>query len=563
MKKWKEINISYKSKGTSDKFSIGKIIKVLLENRGLTTKKDIEKFLHSNLKEVTIESVRIDKKQVEKAVKRIKTAIKKNSKIIVFGDYDVDGICGSAIIWETLFNIHKNTTPYIPHRVDEGYGLSIKAVDNIIQKYPDTRLIITVDNGIVATEAIVYAQEKGIDVIVTDHHVGAHNFPPAYAVIHTIELCGAGVAWLFSKALDNKTPEMISNHLELAAIATITDLVPLFSANRAIVTAGIAELRRTCRVGLLELCKEAGIEKGKIGVYEIGHIIGPRINAMGRLFHGIDSLRLLCTKDTNKARIYAAKLGNTNKDRQSLTLESALHAKDTLINTIKNSKIAFVAHEEYNQGVIGLIASKLVEEYYRPAFAISIGETISKGSARSIAGVNVIEMIRSVSHTIVQAGGHPMAAGFTVETTKIEEFRLALESKAKEIITDDLLERTLLIDLVIPLNIINFELVKALQKFEPFGIGNPEPFFASRNVIIEDMGVVGKSERKHLKLLVSDNIEGRKKVFPAIAFGMGDKARELHIGDSIDIAFTINEDTWRGNNSIQLKIKDIKLDTKN
>jgi single-stranded-DNA-specific exonuclease len=551
MRKW---NIQYKSPLTDS----DDLIKILLKNRGLEEKADIANFLEPKLKDVTVDSVGLDPKHLKKAVKRVNDAITRDERIIVFGDYDVDGICGSTIMWETLYEDHKKTMPYIPHRMDEGYGLSVKAIDNILIKYPETKLIITVDNGVVAHDAVNYANTKKIDVIITDHHVGSTDFPDAYAVVHTTKLCGAGVAWLFTQQLGKKSPELVENHLELAAIATIADLVPLTDGNRTIVKEGLRCIQRTTRVGLLELYKDALVEKEKIGVYEIGHIICPRINAMGRLTSGMDSLRLLCAKNHLRAAELAKILSTTNRDRQSMTTESALHAIDHLSKSIKASRIAFVAHEDYNQGVIGLIASKLVEEYYKPSFAIAIGEKVSKGSARSISGVNIIEMIRSVGDTVMQAGGHPMAAGFTVETSRLEEFRLALVGKAKDLVTDDHLVRSLKIDLVISLSAITTKLYKAIQELAPFGIGNPEPLFVSIGVTVEDAMPVGR-EKKHLKLKVS----GDGKTFDAIAFGLGEMGSDLKVGSLIDIAFTIDENTWQGKTKLQLKVKDIKISNSN
>src|SRR3989344_1581473 len=337
MKKWKLL-YNHKSK-------VDEIVKILLKNRGLTNKKEIDRFLNPRLSGVTAKSVGINKNQLEKTIKRINKAIKKKEEVIVFGDYDVDGISGAAILWETLTEAGAKALPYIPHRLDEGYGLSKIGIDNLLLKNPKIKLIITVDNGIVASEAVEYANKKGIDIIITDHHVPSKNLPNAHAIFHTTKLCGAGVAWLLSQEILNSKFEILNKsqitnhesqtnqHLELVALATVADLVPLTEANRTLVKFGIEDLRKTKRLGLLALIKEAGIDKDLIDIFEIGHVIAPRLNAMGRLEYAMDSLRLLCTRDISRAKDLSHKLGSTNRRRQEMTIESFEHAKSRIQNS--------------------------------------------------------------------------------------------------------------------------------------------------------------------------------------------------------------------------------------
>ena len=539
------------------------LIKILLENRGIKTKKEIEEFLNPNLNNITINNLTIDSKQLRKAALRIKDAIKKKEKIVVFGDYDVDGICGTAIIWETLRlaslaqgKPYENVFPYIPHRIDEGYGLSIKGIQNVIDKYDNVKLIITVDNGIVANKAVDFANEQGIDVIITDHHVPSKKLPKAFAIVHTTKLCGTGVAWLLSQEIRNPKSEIRNDHLELVALATVADLVPLKGANRTLLKYGLEVLNKTRRPGLLELLKEAVLEKNSIGVYEIGHMIAPRLNAMGRLEYAMDSLRLICTTNPKRAEELARLLGSTNKERQELTLQSVLHAK-AYVNSRKSKlkNLLFIAHESYEQGVIGLVAGKLVEEFYRPAIVVSIGEKFSKASARSISGFNIIEFIREHSSFLVDAGGHPMAAGFTVETTKLLQLQKILEDRAELVLNKDLLIPRLKIDCEIPLSFVSIKLYESLQNLAPFGMGNPEPTFMSKGVIVEEIRAIG-AEGKHLKLVVSSQKSDVK--FSAIAFGMGEMFSKIKIGDKIDVVYIIDENEWNGEKRLQLKIKDIK-----
>src|SRR3989338_9221921 len=554
--KFKIQNLKFKIK---DNFQMKTLIEILLKNRGIKTRKEIQEFLNPKLENVAIENVGIDKKQLKKAISRIRLAIKNKEKIVIYGDYDVDGISGTAILWETLNSIGAKVMPYIPHRIEEGYGLSIGGIENCKLKIANCSLIITVDNGIVANKPVDYANKQGIDVIITDHHVSSKKLPDALAIVHTTMLCGTGVAWLLAQQLIINNEELkIKNegHLELVALATVADLVPLKGANRTLLKFGLEVIRKTKRIGLLELFKEAEIDQSKVEVYEIGHIIAPRLNATGRLDYAMDSLRLFCTKNKKRSEILAKEIGATNKERQLLTINTAQHAIESVKSKSELKKLLFVAHESYQQGVIGLVAGKLVEEFYLPAIVISKGKKYSKASARSVKGFDIIEFIRTAQEFLVDAGGHPMAAGFTIETIKLPLLQKALDDKAELMLNKDLLTRNLRIDSELPLSLININLYESLQKLAPFGMGNPEPTFISKNVIIEDMRPVGV-ESKHIKLYLGDRQSNVK--FGAIAFNMGDRINEFHIGDKINIVYTFEKDDWNGNERLQLKIKDLKI----
>lgn len=543
----------------SEKLEVGNIIDLLLKNRGLTSKKDIETFLHPSLETVTPKTVGIDAKQLTKALKRIQQAIEKQEQIVVFGDYDVDGITGSAILWETLHELGANAMPYIPHRQEEGYGLSTKGIQNAKVKSQNLKLIITVDNGIVANEAVAFANKEGIDVIVTDHHTVGEKLPDAYAIVHTTNLCGAGVAYLLSQELKTKSEKRKTHddtHLELAALGTVADLVPLVGANRAIVYEGLKKLQTTSRPGLIALYQQAGIQQEKIGVYDIGYIIGPRLNASGRIESAMDSLRLLCTQNMRRASELAGKLELTNRERQQLLREAAQHAIERIENEEWGmKKILIVGHESYAEGVIGLVAGKLVEAFYRPAIVLSLRGPVSKASVRSISGFNIIEFLRTHADHFVNVGGHPMAAGFTIETAKLATVQTLLEEAAQELVTKELLTRSLKIDCEIPLNLITDSLYQQIQQLAPFGMANPEPVFMSKQVKVENLRVMGK-EGAHLRLFLSQDDSA---MYEAVAFGMGALAKELKIGDKIDVAYVVDENTWNGQTKLQLKVKDIKV----
>ncbi len=535
--------------------TVDTIIKVLLANRGLEKKDDVENFLHPSLEDVTPKSVGIDATNLKKALKRINQAIEKKEQIVVFGDYDVDGITGSAILWETLHDLGAKCLPYIPSRTEEGYGLSLKGIENAQEKINEIKLIITVDNGIVAHEAVSFANKLGIDVIVTDHHTVGETKPDAHAIVHTTNLCGAGVAYLLSKELRKIHGGFDSSkdiHLELAALGTVADLVPLTGANRTLVMHGLEKLRTTDRIGLVALFTQSGIKQDTIGVYEIGYIIGPRLNAAGRIESAMDSLRLLCTKDKQRATLLSSQLELTNKERQFLLKEAADHAV-MQINSLDQAKhILIIGHETYKEGVIGLVAGRLVEAFYRPSIVLSIGETYSKGSARSVSGFNIIDFLRSHEEHFVNVGGHPMAAGFTIETAKFAQLQELLENNSLALLGEEILTRVLKIDMELSLDFLSEELYQKLQTLAPFGMANPEPVFASKGVSVENIRVLGK-EANHLKLIVSQN----GKSFEAIAFGMGEFAAELKVGDKVDIAYVLDENTWNGTTKLQLKVRDL------
>ncbi len=565
-KKWKTINQRLAS---SNQRSVDEILNILLENRGIKTKKQIDEFLNpADPYKLSPKDVGINSIQLKKAILRIQKAIKNRESIVVYADYDADGITAGAIVWETLYKMGAKIMPYIPHRVDEGYGLSQKGIDSIKKDF-NVNLIFTVDHGITGWEKIEYAKKLGIEVIVTDHHVKPKKLPDCL-IIHTTQLSGAGLAWFVVKELFNCfQPSAFSLQIKdellaLAAIGTIADMVPLIDANRSITKYGLAAVNKTQRVGLLELIKDAGLTRGAIDTYNVSHILAPRLNAMGRIVHALDALRLLCTTNRDKAFELAKKLGLTNKERQQLTEETVIHAREiyeglTLKGQTLAGKLIFISHEEFNQGVIGLVAGKLVEQYYRPAIVVTRGEIFSKASARSINGFNIIEAIRSCSELLVDAGGHPMAAGFTVETTKLKLLQEKLEIIADKELDAEKLTRVLKIDLEIPLNLVTEDLWQKIQQFAPFGMANFEPVFATKKVKVVDARLIGR-DAKHLKLKIQPSaISHQPSALDAIGFGLGEYYSKFKPGQLIDIAYSIDMNVWNGNRSLQLKLKDIHI----
>lgn len=537
------------------KCKVEDIVEAVLKNRGIKTAKEIKQFLNpTHPNDLTSNDVGISPVSLKKALARINKAIKNKESIVVYADYDADGVCAGAIMWEALHDVGAQVMPYIPHRVEEGYGLSTIGIDKVVEQYHPA-LIITVDHGITAHEKVAYAQKKEIDVIVTDHHVKPAKLPDC-TIVHTTKLCGAGIAWFVVKELLGKEKRKIADELlSLATIGTIADMVPLVGPNRSIVKFGLSELNNTSRTGLVALMQEAGILKGSVKPYVVSHILAPRLNAMGRLEHALDALRLLCTKQEAKAFLLAQRLGTTNKERQNLTETTVRHAIDIVVSfNLDRKKLLFIAQESYNQGVIGLVAGKLVEVYYRPTIVIAKGEIYSKASARSIVGFNIVEAIRSCSDILVDVGGHPMAAGFTVESKNLNILEKRLTEIAEKQLDETKLVRTLRVDAVLSLDTVTQELWQALQTLEPFGFGNHEPIFATRNLKIVDSRLVG-AEKKHIKLTVSDNII--KQPIDAIAFGFGQQIGSLKPGAICDLAYSIDVNSWNGRNRLQLKVKDL------
>lgn len=513
------------------------IIEQLLINRGLLNTQEKDRFFHPKISDFN-DDLQIS--GIEKANRRILLAIEKGEQIIVYGDYDVDGICASAIIYKGLTSIGAKVLPYIPHREKEGYGLSRMGLD--FARDSGASVVITVDNGIVAIDQAKFAKEIGLDLIITDHHVPLSKKPDAFAIVHSTKMCGAAVAWCLIRDLIKK--ELSEELLQFTAIATVCDLLPLIGLGRVFVFEGLKILRKTTNLGLLSLIHESGVSPENIGSFEIGYMIGPRLNAMGRLEHAIDSLRLLCTKDSVKANKLARLLCDTNTARQNMTMQAMEEAK-LLVD--ESQKIHVLASKDWSAGIIGLVAGRICEEYYRPAISISVGEEISKGSARSIEGINIVELIRKHSDLLIDIGGHPGAAGFSLFSKHVDIFKKRME-ESLIILPEN--ERILQIDMEVAGRQLTKKLVNELQTFEPFGLENRKPVFVTRKMQVSDLRTVGNG--KHLKFK-SDGID-------AIAFGKGGLSDQIKTGQMIDLAYNLELNIYNGSEKLQLKIKDIKID---
>jgi len=539
------------SKNINENPNVDDIVRVLLKNRKIKKKDESEFFNPTHPEKISIDQVGISKSELKKAIKRIEIARKNKEIVVVFGDYDADGVTATAILWEALYETKVKAMPFIPDRFKNGYGIKPETVREVYEKYPDLKLIITVDNGIVANKAISTANKLGVDVIITDHHQSSKKKPKAFAIVHTTEICGSAVSWFLAREWLKKNKKK-NPDIDLVALGTVADQMRLLGVNRSFVRHGLDVLRNTKRKGLLALYEQAALTPEKIDTYEINFVIAPRINAAGRLTHAMEALRLLCTRDWLKAVKLAQKLSKINSDRQSIVKNVLFSDNTTSID--QSDKIIIITGDEYHEGVIGIAASKLVDRYYRPVIVGSVSEGIVKASARSIEGFNIIEAIREFQEFLIEAGGHPMAAGFSLEISNLDKFSNAIKNYANEKIEDELLTKTLTIDCELDFNLINYNFVDKLNIFNPIGNGNPEPLFVSNSVQLIESKIVGQDKR-HLKLKVRQNgIE-----LDAIAFGFGYLYKDITKPNNFSIAYSIEENIWNGNKSLQLKIKDINM----
>ncbi|KKW05750.1 MAG: Single-stranded-DNA-specific exonuclease RecJ [candidate division CPR1 bacterium GW2011_GWC1_49_13] len=478
--------------------------------------------------------------ELKKSAARIKKALKQKEKIVVWGDYDVDGVASTAILWRVLFDLGANVVPYIPDRFKEGYGLNIEGLKRL--KEEGASLVVTVDSGITAVEQVAYANSLGLEVVITDHHVKGRKVPPAYAVVHSTLTCGAPLSWILAAQLADFS--QVEKELDLVALAVIADLQPVVGANRILLKAGFKVLNRLNRPGLAALAESAGLQGGFLGSYAAGWVLGPRLNAAGRLKDGMEALRLVCTKNLSQAKELADSLGAANAERKKITEEIAGEARLQV-----GEEGPIVVHSEgWHEGVIGLVAGQLVREYGRPAVVISAGEEFSKGSARSVNGLNIIEALQDYRPHLIDLGGHAAAAGFTLETANLAKFLPAVREGLGSLLRGLDTRPVLKADLRLPLNAVSFELAQLLSDFEPIGLGNPAPLFLAEGAEVISSRSMGK-DGKHLSLQVSPGLD-------VVWFGAG--AQELLRGERVSFLFTPEIRRYLGKERLSLRVADLK-----
>lgn len=505
---------------------------------------------------------------METAARRIAAAIDAGEPIAVYGDFDTDGVTAVALLMQAISAMGGNIQPYIPHRLREGYGLNSEAIDQLITQ--GVRLLITVDCGISNVHEVAHAQAAGLDVIVTDHHTPPEVLPAAFAVINPKQpgclypykqLVGVGIAYKLVQALARlglRMPLRGRDLLDLVALGTVADLGPLTGENRVLVRAGLEAINSTQRPGLRALIVAAGLVQGRIGASDIGFMLGPRLNAAGRLDDARLAYRLLLADDFATAQQLAAELNQANQRRQELTktIQTAARARIEALGKQAN-RIIVLDDEGYPSGVVGLIAARLVEDLGRPVLLLERGELTSRGSARSVPGFNIIEALTACGDLFVRYGGHSAAAGFTIATERLPELEARLLQYAEAHLPEALLVPALEIDAEVALGELSWELLEQLRMLEPFGQGNPEPVFMSRRVRVAGAWAKG-AENQHLKLRLVDERGGA--AYDAIAFRLGHLAGyfERHPQLAIDIAYTLEANEWNGSRALQLNIKDLR-----
>ncbi len=540
------------------------VIVQLLYNRGVTDPSDAQAFLERDVPPGNPFQL----PDMSRAVERLRHAIRRGERIVVYGDFDADGVTASVLMAQTLRALGARVRVYIPHRVDEGYGLNKNAIKRLASV--GTQVLLTVDCGIRSVEEVAYARRLGMDVVLTDHHSVGQKLPPALAVVNPKRqdspypfrgLAGVGVAFKLAQALlrveqhvpvsrKGKADLQEEDLLDLVALGTVADIVPLTGENRTLVARGLERLNDPVRPGILALMQTAGVRPGTVDAMTIGFMLAPRINAAGRLSSAKLAFKLLMASDLKEALSLASQLNSLNRQRQQLTLRAVERAREQL-EAQADSPIYIVQDAEFLPGIVGLIAGNITTSTYRPTLAIHLEDEASRGSARSIPQFHITRALDRVSDLLVRYGGHAAAAGFTLKNENIPAFRERLVEVAREALGDVLPEPVLDIDMELDLKEATWELYEAIQKLAPFGEENPKPVFLSRGLEVREARAVG-SEGKHLKL----TLEYKRQVWPAIAFRLGNVLPALP--SRVDVVYYLDANEWNGRRTLQLVVQDIR-----
>ncbi len=536
------------------------IVKILL-NRGFDSPEAVEKFLNPQLSDLQDPFLLHG---MDIAMERVTKALLANERIVIYGDYDVDGITATSLLYIIFNKLGAQVDYFLPNRLVEGYGLSVDGI-NEVRKH-GVELIITVDTGINAIDEVAYANSHGIDVIITDHHEPREILPEAVAIINpkqeqcqfNEELSGVGVAFKFAqavhKALGQSETELYE-HLDLVALGTAADIVPLVGENRVLTRFGIPQISRTTKPGLKSLTFVSGLMGKDISTGQVVFVLAPRINAIGRLGDAKEAIRLLSTRDEVVAQEIARKLDDDNRKRKRIdedTLNEALAQLEEIAD-LENDRAIVLAGEGWHLGVIGIVASRIVERYHLPTVMISINDGEGKGSARSIPGFHLCEALNKCEDLLVQYGGHKYAAGLSIEAKNIAEFRKKFIEVSNSELSDEDIQPKLKIDMEIELSEVTDRFMEILEKFAPFGPQNMRPVFLTRNCEVAGRpNVVGNN---HLRLRVR---KGSVSI-DVIGFGFGDMLGQISTGSLIDLVYTVEYNTYNNVTRVQLRIKDIKM----
>jgi single-stranded-DNA-specific exonuclease len=536
----------------------------VLYNRGIIDLADVTAFLSGEGGEANP----FDLSDIPAAVTRLRQALRAGEPIAVYGDFDADGVTATVLLVQTLRALGGHVRPYIPHRVDEGYGLNEAALTQLARQ--GARVVVTVDCGVRSLEEVAHANRQGLDVIVTDHHSVGSRLPDAVAVIDPKrldnhypfnELAGVGVAFKLAQALlrsHRQTPVTSQDVrleeedlLDLVALGTVADMVPLIGENRTLVHRGLVCINRMERPGVEALCRQSGLKSGAVGATAIGYTLGPRLNAAGRLAHAKIAYQLLETKYPAEAERLAGELDRLNRERRQLTLETQERARQLVMETAGDAPLLFAAAPDFLAGIVGLVASRLVDEFYCPAVVVEVGKKISRGSARSIPEFHVTRALDECAGMLVRHGGHAAAAGFTVANENLDRLAAELRRLAAEQLAGIELTPILSVDVEVSLPQISGELQRELARLEPCGYANPAPLFLSRNARIRSQRAVG-NEGKHLKLVLFDG----RITWDGIAFRQGEWAGKLP--DRVDIVYRLEANEWNGRRRLQLNVQDVR-----
>jgi len=536
----------------------------VLHNRRVVDPADVTAFLSGGDGEANP----FDLPALPAAVTRLRRALRAGEPIAVYGDFDTDGVTATVLLVQTLRALGGHVRQYIPHRVEEGYGLREAALARLARE--GFRVVLTADCGIRSPEEVAHANRIGLDVIITDHHTPGRQLPEAVAVVDLkradnrypfSDLAGVGVAYKLAQALlrsHRKAPVTIQevrleeeDLVDLVALGTVADLVPLKGENRTLVRKGLEHINRMERPGVEALCRQAGLKPGQVDTTAIGYALGPRINAAGRLAHAETAYQLLETEYPAEAEQLAGELDRLNRERQQLTLETQERARQLALAAADEAPLLFAADPDFAAGIVGLVASRLVDDFYRPAVVVEKGKEISRGSARSIPEFDITCALDECTHLLIRHGGHAAAAGFTVANEHLDELAHRLRRLAAEQLADVELTPILKVDAEAKLSEMSWELQRELSLLEPCGYANPHPLFLSRNVRILDQRPVG-NEGKHLKLTLSDGWI----TWDGIAFRQGEWAGKLP--DRVDIVYHLEVNEWNNERRLQLNIQDIR-----
>lgn len=537
------------------------ILKQIVFNRGLATDAEARSFLKA---EPSADNDPFQLIGMQATVDRICYALQHDEPIAIYGDYDVDGVTATALLVQALGALGANVRGYIPNRFDEGYGLNKDALDSL--EADGVKLVITVDCGIRSPDEALHAQAIGLDLIISDHHhPDGTNLPPALAVINPKQhgdpypdkdLAGVGIAYKIAEALVSVREPNNGFHtndlLDLVALGTVADLAPLVGENRMLVRRGLRQIRETKRQGLFSLAGIADLKIDKCTAGNIGFMLGPRLNASGRLESALASFELLTTTDFMRAGQLAQQLDQQNRQRQSITRTMQEQAEAIAMGEDPDAFLLFAAHEEFNPGVVGLAASRLTETYYRPAIVAAKSAEETRGSCRSIPEFHITDALDQCKDILVRHGGHAAAAGFTVKNENLPELVHRLKEIAKDQLGSKDLRQTLTADLEVPLSELNFDVLKHLIFLEPTGYGNPEAVFVSRNIRVKAARTVG-ADGRHLKLTLEDE---RGTSMDAIGFRLGHLKPDLP--PYIDALYRFEANEFNGRRTLQLNLKDLK-----